>query len=124
MERTKQKILEIVEIVLLLTLIGARIAINSDENNWISLLNYIGLLIAYVSLYLDISAECARNKKFDVFTGWFVVLLGILVFIGALILSEIIVLNTKMNDIILLVTLLVSLPTRLYKSIIVELTKN
>lgn len=124
MERTKQKIMEIVEIVLLLTLIGVRLVIESDDNTWISLLNYIGLLIAYVSLYLDISADCAKNKKFNAVTGWFVVLLGVLVFIGALILSEIIVLNTKMNDIILLVTLLVSLPTRLYKSIIVELTKS
>lgn len=124
MERTKQKIMEIVEIVLLLTLIGVRLVIKSDDNSWISLLNYIGLLIAYVSLYLDISVDCSKNKKFNAVTGWFVVLLGVLVFIGALILSEIIVLNTKMNDIILLVTLLVSLPTRLYKSIIVELTKN
>lgn len=117
-DKTKSQLMEIAEIALLVTLIVIRVLISSDENTWISLLNYLGLIIAVVSLYLEIHEEYSSYRKLDLVTGVFAVLLIILVVLAGLILTEIIVLNTKCNDIILLLTLLVALPARFYKRLI------
>jgi len=123
-DRTKEKILEVIEIAVLLTLIVVRFFISSDENVWISVLNYVGLILAFSSLYLEIRTDCSTYKKFDFVTGVFVICFVVLSVFAGLILTEIITLSTKASDIIMLVTLLITLPMRFYKSIIAEALKD
>lgn len=113
-EKTENKILEIIEFVVLITLIFIRLVTKENDNIWISQLNYLGLVIAFSSFFVTLCDKFSTEKKFSVVAGIFVVLLIPLAIIGGLILSNVITLNTKWNDIILLVTLLFSLPTRLY----------
>lgn len=122
--REKTKILQIIEVVILFILIVVRLVITSEENAWISLLNYIGLILAVVSLYSDIRAACSHYRKFDFVTGVFVLCLLVLGVIAGLIFAEIIIVKTKGNDIILLLTLLTTLPMRLYESIIADAIKD
>lgn len=113
-EKTENKILEIIEFVVLITLIFIRLVTKENDNIWISQLNYLGLVIAFSSFFVTLCDKFSAEKKFIVVAGIFVVLLIPLAIIGGLILSNVITLNTKWNDIILLATLLFSLPTRLY----------
>lgn len=123
-DRTKEKILEVIEIALLLTLIVVRLFISSDENVWISVLNYFGLILAFSSLYLEVRTNCLTYKKFNFVTGIFVIGFIILSIFAGLILAEVITLSSRASDIIMLVTLLITLPMRLYKSIIAEALKD
>lgn len=113
-EKTENKILEIIEFVVLITLILIRLVTKENDNVWISQLNYLGLVIAFSSFFVTLCDKFSAEKKFSVVAGIFVVILIPLAIIGGLILSNVITLNTKWNDIILLVTLLFSLPIRLY----------
>ena len=123
-ERAKGKILEVIEIAILITLILTRFFIASEQNTWISVLNYMGLIIAKVSLYMEIHRQCSTYKKFDMVTGIFVIILAILAVIAGLVFAEIVVLDTKIKDVISLFTLLITLPIRLYVSIIDEVIKD
>lgn len=123
-DQGNRKILELIEIAVISTLILTRFFIASDENTWISLLNYMGLVIAVVSLYTDIRRQCFKYKKIDLITGIFVIVIIVIAVIAGLIFAEIIILNTKYNDIISLFTLLITLPVRLYISIIKEAIKD
>lgn len=123
-ERTKVKILGTIEVVVLLVLIIVRLFISSDENIWISTLNYVGLMLAYVSLYFEVRADCLNYKKFDFVTGIFVISIIPLTILAGVIATGLITLSTKSNDIILLITLLISLPMQLYKSIILNAIKD
>jgi len=121
---TKERIIDVVVITLIITLIVVRIFAPSDGGIWISFFNYISLVIAYVSVYLEIHSKSSTYEKFNVITGVFViVLIGLVIFAG-LIISEVIKLNAKTNDIILLITLLVTLPTRFYTTLILKAVKE
>ena len=123
-DHTKNRILEIIVFFVLLTLIFVRFVISEDNNTWISLLNYLGLFIAVGSLFLTLCDEFSSREKFSVIAGGFLIVLIILAIIAGLIFAGIIELNTKWNDIILLLTLLASLPTRLYISWISDFVKD
>ena len=114
----KQKILGICEVVLLVTLIVARLLISSEQNQWISLLNYCGFVIAFIALFLDIYNDFSTRRGFNTITGVFILTLVVLIAFAALILSGVIIISTKCSDVILLGTLLITLPTRFYKSLI------
>ena len=123
-DNTNNRILEIAEISVLVTLLFIRLFIKSDQNNWISLLNFAGFIIAYVSLYASIYRSCSTYKKIDIVTGVFIILLVLQMIIAGLILSEVLILSTKCNDIILILTLLITLPTKLLSNLIANLIKN
>ena len=122
--KTKGYLFEIGEIVLLSTLMVVRLAISSEENMWISLLNFAGLIVAVASLYNDIYYTYATHKKIVVVTGMFVTILIVLVIMSALILANAIIPSVKWNDMVLLITLLVSLPSRFYKDKIGKLLQR
>ncbi len=123
-KQAERKVFEIVEVVILSTLLVVRLFSNSEENNWINLLNFIGLIVAFTSLYMSIRMECSVYKKFDIITGAFVLILIALTIVLSFILTGFISLNTKWNDIILIITLLISLPTKLYCNIIGDIIKD
>lgn len=123
-KQAERKVFEIVEVVILSTLLFVRIFVNSEENNWINLLNFISLIVSFVSLYMNIRTECSTYKKFDIITGIFALILIALAIVLSFILSGGISLNTKCNDIILIITLLLTLPTKLYCNIIGDIIKD
>lgn len=123
-KQAERKVFEIVEVVILSTLLFVRIFGNSEENNWINLLNFISLIVSFVSLYMNIRTECSTYKKFDIITGIFALILIALAIVLSFILSGGISLNTKCNDIILIITLLLTLPTKLYCNIIGDIIKD
>lgn len=119
-----RKVFEIVEIVVLSTLLLIRLLFDSEENNWVNLLNFASLVVAFVSLYINVRTECLQYKKFDSITGCFVLILVALMVVFSFILAGKIPLNTKCNDVILIITLLLTLPSKLYSCIIANIIKN
>lgn len=94
-----------------------------EQNMLISFFNYMGLVGSISSLYVNVYADCKQYKKINFVTGLFAVLLIIMGVIAFLILGEVIVPNTKANDVISLFALLVTLPSNLYKSLIEKAIK-
>ena len=105
-------------VVAILVLIFARSTATEESVNWINTVNYLGLLVAVVALFADAYAEYCDCKKACVLIGIFVLLLVPFVVGGVLIFTNIFKPTTKVNDIIMLVTLLISLPARFYVEIL------
>ena len=114
----KDKILGIAEVVFLITLGFIRVLSVSTECAWISLVNYIGLVISISGFYIDLDFECSRNPKFTIIRGIFIIVVIIMAILLALIATSVLKLNTLANDLILLITLLVTLPAKFYKQLI------
>lgn len=107
----------------LIAFIFLRWFVLSEQNMLISFFNYMGLVGSVSSLYVNVYADCKTYKKINFVTGLFAVLLIIMGVIAFLILGEIIVPNTKANDVISLFALLFTLPSNLYKSLIEKAIK-
>ena len=122
--KEKQRIIDFCEIVVIFVFVIIRIMSSYDGSVWINCLNFAGVILALYSLYADVYGEYSKYEKINIITGVFYVILVPLLVIAALIVAEILVPNTKCNDIILLVTLLISLPSRLYKDLIGIWIKN
>lgn len=107
----KRSIIDVSVIVVLLVLIVLRICVKEEGSPWwISTINFFGLVIAWVSLCLQIKNSVARGVGVIIFIALLVILTAI--FAGQIELS------TKWNDLILLGTLLISLPANLYSSLL------
>ena len=113
----KTHISSIAIIVSLMTLCVVRFFINdlSQTSIWVSFINYAGIPIATYGVYSRIHSYCSNIVK-----GVFVIIFCIMAIIGALVLANIIIPSTKANDIILLVTLLISLPADFYCKLFVK----
>lgn len=105
-------------IVFLLLLIFIRLFLPDGAYSWINLINYSGLLIAFVSLIFDICNLCSHSNKFFSLVTISTILFTILVIIGALIFTNILTPSSKTNDFIMLLTLLISLPSQFYIQLI------
>ena len=112
--------------VILFALIVVRLILPEGSYSWINAVNYAGLVIAIISLFFSISMcnEYRQRKRFYPIAGLFVILIIVLIFIGILILTNIIVPNAKANDSIMLLTLLISLPSQLYVDLMGEYLKK
>ena len=88
------------------------------------LCNYAGLVIAIISLFFSMCNEYRQRKRFYPIAGIFAILIIVLIFIGILILTNIIVPNAKANDSIMLLTLLISLPSQLYVDLMGQYLKK
>ena len=117
-------IVEIVEFAALLLLLFVRIFIQSNQNTWIDLLNFIGLALAGWSLYIGIRSDCLKYKKFSLVTGFFVIVLLVWVIFFCFILVGKLSFSDRINDVILIITLLLTLPARLYKRVMVSIIKD
>lgn len=105
-------------IVFLLLLIFIRLFLPDGAYSWINLINYSGLLIAFVSLSFDICNSCNHSNNFFSLVTISTILFTILVIIGALIFTNILTPSSKTNDFIMLLTLLISLPSQFYIQLI------
>lgn len=102
-------------IVALLSLIIIRIIIgeSTEALQWISLVNYSGIPLSVFNLYVLTRRRISALKR-----GVFVIAIGLTISAGMLILTGIWKPTNLINDIILLVTLLISLPSHFYSSIL------
>ena len=114
MIKIKQNFFLLVIAVILIALIIARLTLPEGSYSWINTINYAGLVMAVVSLFFSMCNEYKHRKRFYSIAGFLTFFILILIVIGVLILTNIIVLNSKVNDFIMLLTLLISLPSQLY----------
>ena len=95
----------------------------TDINNLINAIDFAGIIIACFALYWETLQECRNYKKINMFTGISILFFCVFIIIEVLIVIEIISVSSLWNDVITLCTLLVTLPSKLYKKILAELLK-
>lgn len=100
--------------VALLSFVVVRIIVKGENTKWISLVNYVGFEIAIGALFNDCEKNFKSQKRMANLRGLFIILLFTATIIGALIFTSVITLDSTANDLLLLFTLLLSLPTPLY----------
>lgn len=123
MQKSKKFIRDIVVGVAVLTLILVRIIVSQEGCLWINAINFAGVIMACISLYTDIFNECKNLRKINLFTGICVCILIVLIIIEILVALNIIKFSVLWNDLITLFVLLISLPSKLYTQIFVEILK-
>lgn len=99
-------------IITAIVALGAvRILFGTSEQTsiWIPFVNFLGIPIALYGVFTRINDRCT-----NVIRGLFILLFMILIVVAVLILTGVIILNALANDLILLGTLLISLPTDYY----------
>lgn len=121
--KTKGLIWSYLEFFVILILIVVRIFIRSEKQGWINIVNYIGFLVSLWALFIRLRSVFAQKKQTNFIIGLFVLILFIALLFGVLFFTEIIPFSTKTNDIILLLTLLASLPTLMYEHFFVSILK-
>ena len=115
---TKNNLSYICLSVFLITFFIVRIATNNINTGIIQTVNFSGLTLALVSLYMDLHNENKGSKKFTFFTGVFVFVLVILVIVATLIFFSVISFSTKTDDCITILTLIITLPSKFYVQVI------
>lgn len=86
----------------------------AEDAPWIGLINYAGLAFAVYTLADTVVSEYRGQDKVATVRGFFILSAIPLIVVAALIFTGSITLDARANDLILLITLLVSLPTRFY----------
>ena len=86
----------------------------AEDAPWIGLINYAGLAFAVYSLADTVVSEYRGHEKVAPIRGLFILSAIPLIVVAVLIFTGGITLDTRANDLILLITLLVSLPTKFY----------
>lgn len=110
------RMVECLTVIALFALIVIRVVVGSSDQTaqWISLVNFSGLFIAVLSLYGQVFRECSREVRGGFFLVLVVLIVGLI-----LILTNVWKPILMINDVVLLITLLTSLPSRLYCSILI-----
>lgn len=124
MNKAKKNTINIVVLFILLVLIVVRVFISDKNCNWISAINFSGVLMAWCNIHFDVYSEFNSYEKIHFFTGVSCTVIVVLAIITVLVLLEIIDFSIKTNDIITLITLLISLPCELHKKIIGSIIKR
>ena len=117
----KQKIFNLIVIVLLLSCAFARLIVDNNNTKWIKGITILGFFISVFTLYFELYRQNKNNKRFAHFTGWFIIICIILLFLSVLISLRIIPTTNRFDDIVMIVTLLISLPSVFYQQ---ELTNH
>ena len=107
----KQKVAKLAILAFLAVVLLIRILIPDEQSFWIEFINYTGVCVAGVDLYL----KCYTTAdKFKIIIGVAVIALLVIVLGAALILTNIWQLDSRQNDILTITALLLSLPSDLY----------
>ena len=109
-------------IVFLIVLIVVRLLENQSE--WIQIINYICILIAFMDLYIKLKNKYKSYKSFKYYTTGFILFLIPLIVFAALIFTKKIETTSKSSDIMTIIVLLVSLPSDLYCNITNNILKK
>lgn len=102
----------------LLTLIVVRVVFTSVT--WMGIVSYIGLMIAIWDFYKDIEDEFIFYAKFYTVRGIFILIFIVLMILGVLMTINIIPIDSRIADVLTILTLLISLPKNFLCSIIAE----
>ena len=121
--KTKGLIWSFLEFFVIIVFLVVRICVGSEMQWWINIVNYSGLLVALWALFIRLRSIFDGKKQAVFITGLFVAFLCIALIVGILLFTETIPFSTKTNDIILLLTLLISLPMQLYEHFFVRILK-
>lgn len=100
--------------IFIFTLIVVRIFIPDDKSGWISIIGYIGVIIAFQDIYIKAQRLYGKIDRFNSIRGAAFLTGGILLILFVLISFGIIILNKKADDLLSLFALLLSLPNDLY----------
>ena len=114
----KQNIQQISLISVLVALLVCRLFTNVINYSAIQTINFAGLVLAIISLYLELHRKYKNKRKFITFTGMFFIIFGFLVVFNVLLAFSIFVLSDKANDCIMLITLLLTLPIKFYTDVV------
>lgn len=114
----KRKIFNLIVIVLLCSCIVARIIVDNNNTKWIKGITILGFFISVFTLYFELYRQNKNNKRFAHFTGWFIIICIILLFLSVLIALRVIPTTNKFDDIIMIITLLISLPSVFYQQVL------
>lgn len=115
---TKNNLSYICLSVFLITFLIIRITTNNINTGIIQTVNFSGLTLALVSLYMDLHNEYKSSKKFTFFTGVFIFILVILIIVATLIFFSVISFEPKTDDCITILTLIITLPSKFYTQVI------
>lgn len=99
---------------LLLALLIARFFLTNEQSKWIQFVSYFGVVIALGDLYSKTYKKNHEKDKFNVIKGAAILVAILLMIIAAGMIINVIVLNSKGNDILTILALLISLPNELY----------
>lgn len=119
----RNRLLQVLVIVALLALIVARF-LSHNSSAWISFINYICLIIALFGFLMSFSTRCKKCTTSNFIKGIIVLVIIVLVIIACFIYTGLIVISSFADDIFLLVTLLISLPSNLYLEILEPIMYN
>lgn len=108
---TKQKVAKFAVLAFLAGVLLIRIYIPDDQSVWIEIINYSGVCVAVGDLY----SKCyTTTDKFKIVTGIAAIIMLLLALGAAFILTNIWQLNSRQNDVLTIIALLLSLPSDLY----------
>lgn len=124
MNKSKKNIFNISVIFILIVLIFIRSFVPNEISNWISAINFAGVIMAWANIHIDLYSELNSYEKIHLFTGISYSIIAILTIITILLFFGFLSLSLRTNDIITLIILLISLPSELYKKIIGNLIKK
>jgi len=100
--------------IFLLAVLIIRIIINDKQSKAIQIISLIGVVIALADLYGDLYDINYKKDKFRIITGLAVIVTIFLMGILAAMFWNFIILDSKGNDILTILALLISLPSDLY----------
>ena len=99
---------------LLSLLLISRFFLDSEHSKWIQFISFMGVVISIADLYGNVYKENHKKDKFKIITGLAIVIAIILMVIAAGMILNFIVFESKGNDILTILALLISLPNDLY----------
>jgi hypothetical protein len=112
-------------LVFLLFLTMCRAMLPEDQSNWISAVNFSGILLAAMDLYIIVYRKYGNKyDKFNIIVGVAMVVGAILIVVQGLVILNIIKFGRRADDIISLLTIAMSLPNNLYCTWIGNYIKN
>lgn len=110
--------------VCLFLLLVFRLFLNDEHSKWIQIIGFAGVVIALADLYRTVYEQNHKKDKFKVIIGLTIIISTFLVIIFVVMFLGFIVLDSKGNDILTILALLISLPNNLYCSWISNYVNN
>lgn len=110
--------------VCLLLLLISRVFLNDEHSRWIQFIGFAGVIIALADLYRIMYEQNHKKDKFKVITGLAIVVATLLTIMVVGMLLDFVVLDSKGNDVLTILALLISLPNNLYCDWITKYVNN
>lgn len=100
--------------LVLLLLLLARFLMDEEHSEWIQLIGFAGVVVALVDLYGNVYSQFEDKDKFNVITGFAIIILFVIAVVIVGMILDFIVLDNRGNDCLTILALLISLPADLY----------